>query len=255
LTHAPTVPDGRGPADLDRVAPSRRDACRTRSTGHQTWQDLLFVHWAVPEAALRPLVPAPLSIDVFEGHAYVGLVPFTMHDVRVGPLRVADFLETNLRTYVHAEGVPGVWFFSLDAESSLAVWGGRTVYRLPYFRATMACAKSDRRWEYRARRANGAAVLDTEWSLLDESVHSAVPGTLEHFLTERYALYGRARGGGVYRLRVHHPPWPLHRARLGRLWTTHPTAAGVDVREPLDLVLASARGVAVETFAKEPVRS
>lgn len=103
--------------------------------------DLLFLHWEVSEQELRRLVPAPLSIDRFEGRAYVGLVPFTMHDVRMGPLPMGDFFETNLRTYVHAQGVPGVWFLSLDAQSALAVWGGRAFYRLPYFRATMSCTK------------------------------------------------------------------------------------------------------------------
>ncbi len=171
--------------DLDRIGPSRRDACSTRSTGRQTWRDLLFVHWEVPVELLRSLVPPPLSIDVFQGRAYVGLVPFTMHDVRFGPLPVDDFLETNLRTYVHAEGVPGVWFFSFDAQSRMAVWGARAFYRLPY------------------------------------------------------------------RVRVHHRAWPLRNARLGRLETNIPLAAGIRVGDPIDLVLASIDGVAVETFARE----
>jgi uncharacterized protein YqjF (DUF2071 family) len=238
---------------IDRIAPSRREACRTRQSGHQTWRDLLFVHWAVPEEALRSLVPSPLSIDLFDGHAYVGLVPFTMHDVRVGPLVVADFLETNVRTYVHAEGVPGVWFFSLDAERSLAVWGGRWLYRLPYFRAAMACARNEGAWDYRLQRRRSLTDLRVRWSLADERPHLAAPGTLEHFLTERYALYGREGRNGVYRVRVHHPPWPLRRARLERLSTSLLAASSIDVGAPIDLVLASVEGVAVETFAKERV--
>jgi uncharacterized protein YqjF (DUF2071 family) len=142
--------------DIDRVSPSRRDACRTARTGKQTWRDLLFVHWEVPVRVLRALVPPALAIDELEGRAYVGLVPFTMHDVRFGPLPIPDFLETNLRTYVHAEGVPGVWFFSLDAQSALAVWGGRALFRLPYFRADMACARRAESWTYQSRRPEGA---------------------------------------------------------------------------------------------------
>lgn len=241
------------PKELDRVAPSRRAACRTRQTGRQTWRDLLFLHWEVPVDVLRQLVPATLTIDVFEGRAYVGLVPFTMHDVRIGPLPVADFLETNLRTYVHAGGVPGVWFFSLDAQRALAVWGGRTFYRLPYFRADMSCAKEGALWQYRLRRSGGDVDLDAQWSLIEEAPHAADAGTLEHFLTERYALYGPTRGNGVYRLRVHHAPWPLQRARLHGLVTTIPSAAKVSVGDPLDLVLASAQGVAVKTFATERI--
>jgi uncharacterized protein YqjF (DUF2071 family) len=239
---------------LDRTTPARREACRTRATGRQTWRDLLFVHWAVPVETLRRLVPAPLSIDTFEGRAYVGLVPFTMHDVRLGPMPVADFLETNLRTYVHAEGIPGVWFFSLDAQSAFAVWGARTFYRLPYFRARMECTQGTRSWDYGLERSGkGNVALDTRWTVSEAPSHAAEPGTLEHFLTERYALYGPKRNGGVYRLRVHHARWPLQSARLERLVTTVPEAAGIDVGNPIDLVLASAEGVTVETFERERI--
>jgi uncharacterized protein YqjF (DUF2071 family) len=180
-----------------------------------------------------------------------------MHDVRIGLVPFADFLETNLRTYVHAEGVPGVWFFSLDAASRLAVWGGRTLYGLPYFRAKMSCAKRGGIWDYQLRRAGSGpgAGLDVQWTLAEAEPREAAPGTLEHFLTERYALYGRARGTGLYRVRVHHRPWPLHRARLDRLSTTLPKASELDVKEPVEVVLASVRGVSVQTFAKEPVRA
>jgi uncharacterized protein YqjF (DUF2071 family) len=239
---------------LDRLTPARREACRTQRTGRQTWKDLHFVHWEVPVELLRKLVPAPLSIDTFEGRAYVGLVPFTMHQVRFGPVPVADFLETNLRTYVHVEGIPGVWFFSLDAQSAFAVWGARTFYRLPYFRAEMECRRSAGYFDYRLQRTGGGnAALDTRWAIPEAEPHTAQPGTLEHFLTERYALYGPNRHEGVYRLRVHHAAWPLQHARLERLVTTVPKAAGIDVGQPIDLVLASTEGVSVETFARERV--
>ncbi len=238
--------------ELDRIAPSRRQACRTHRTGLQTWRDLLFVHWEVAIDVLQKLVPASLTIDAFEGRAYVGLVPFTMHRVRFGLVPVADFLETNLRTYVHAGGVPGVWFFSLDAQSALAVWGGRSLYRLPYFRADMSCIEGDGSWEYRVRRNGGDVDLDVQWSVFEEKAHGADEGTLEYFRTERYSLYGPTRRGGVYRLRVHHAPWPLQRARVGKLVTTLPAAAGMTVGDPIELVLGS-RGVAVETFGREAI--
>lgn len=241
--------------ELDRIAPSKRSSCRTRQTGQQSWKDLLFLHWEVSQDALRKLVPSSLYIDTFEGRAFLGLVPFTMHDVRFGLLSVADFLETNLRTYVHADGVPGVWFFSLDAQIRLAVWGGRMVYRLPYFRATMEYATAHRSCVYKAQRLDtGETSLDLQWVPQDVEHHAAQAGTLEHFLTERYALYGPAGNQRVYRVRVHHPPWPLRAARLQRLRTTIPVAAQIDVGEPIDLVLASPDGVRVDTFARERVR-
>jgi|HubBroStandDraft_5_1064220.scaffolds.fasta_scaffold63572_2 uncharacterized protein YqjF (DUF2071 family) len=242
--------------DLDRVAPAQREACRTRPTGRQTWNDLLFLHWEIPVDLLRRVVPAALTIDTHEGRAYVGVVPFTMRDVRFGPVALADFLETNVRTYVHAEGVPGVWFLSLDAESILAVLGGRTLFRLPYYRARMACTRtrSPGSVDYRMTRGGaGDAALDVQWTYGDEDAFHARVGSLEHFLTERYALYGSARESDVYRVRVHHGPWPLRKGKLAGVTTTLLTAAGLPGGDPIDLVLASPEGVAVQTFARERV--
>ncbi len=175
-----------------------------------------------------------------------------MREVRIAALPFADFLETNLRTYVHAGGVPGVWFFSLDAESRLAVWGARTLYRLPYFHARMASASAGAETTYSLERLGGpAAALEARWTVLEREPHHAEAGTLEHFLTERYALYGQSGGRRVFRVRVHHPRWPLQRARLDRLSTTLLQAAGLPAADPIELVLASPRGVAVETFARE----
>jgi uncharacterized protein YqjF (DUF2071 family) len=239
--------------NIDRIGPTRRESCTRRQSGRQTWRELLFLHWEVPVEELRPLVPPALSIDTFAGRAFVGLVPFTMHAVRVGPLPFRDFLETNVRTYVHAQGVPGVWFLSLDAEDRLAVWGGRTLYRLPYFRAQMRCQAGDGAVDYSLRRVEGDAALEVRWSALERQPHLAAPDTLEHFLTERYALYGRG-ARGVYRVRVHHRPWPLRRARVDRLDTSLLVAAGLHpVGAPIDLALESADGVEVEVFAREPV--
>jgi uncharacterized protein len=241
--------------EIDRLSPALRHSCGRRPTGRQTWKDLLFLHWEVPPEALRALVPPALVLDTFDGRAYVGLVPFTMHDVRIGPLPVRDFLEVNVRTYVHAGGVPGVWFFSLDAQSRLAVWGARTFFRLPYHRARMRSETRGASTSYSSAREGpgGPAALEVRWAALDAEPHAAEPGTLDHFLTERYALYGPLRGGGAYRVRVHHRAWPLRRARLDGLSSTLLRAARLDAGDPIPLVLASPEGVAVETFAKEPV--
>jgi uncharacterized protein len=241
--------------NVDRLTPALRASCGRLPTGRQTWRDLLFVHWEFPREALRALVPPGLDLDTFDGRVYVGLVPFTMHDVRFGPLPVRDFLEVNVRTYVHAGGVPGVWFFSLDAQSRLAVWGARTFFRLPYHRARMSSETRGASTTYAsARRGPGApADLEVRWTVLEAEPRAAEAGTLEHFLAERYVLYGPRRAGGLYRVRVHHPAWPLRRARLDGLSSTLLTAARLGAGEPIPLVLASPDGVAVETFAKERV--
>ena len=114
----------------------------------QRWHDLLFAHWRCPVSDLRALIPAALEIDTFDSTAWIGVIPFYMSGVRLRgapPVPTAHaFEEMNVRTYVTLDGRPGVWFFSLDAASSLAVIGARVGVSLPYFRAAMYCSKSNR---------------------------------------------------------------------------------------------------------------
>src|SRR6266480_3350852 len=125
--------------DLERLTVRRRPDGQPLM--HQVWGKLLFMHWRIDEELLRPLIPAELEIDTFDGSAWIAVTPFTMWAIRASflpPIPGASaFHELNVRTYVHLDGVPGVWFFSLDAASALAVWGARNFYHLPYFKAEM----------------------------------------------------------------------------------------------------------------------
>src|SRR4051812_9847299 len=191
-----------------------------RRRGRQKWRALLFRHQAVPIEALRRLVPSRLEIDTFEGTAWATLIPFAVFDSRpIGvPQRLAmDFLEINLRTYVRGPGgEPGIFFFSLEASSWLAVAGARLAYALPYFPAAMERRKeaNGARIRYRSsRRAGGrGAGLEAVW-LIEGPTAPAVPGSLDHFLIERYVLFA-GRGRHLLRARVRHRPYPLQRVTL-----------------------------------------
>jgi uncharacterized protein YqjF (DUF2071 family) len=183
-----------------------------------SWRDLLFMHWPVEEEALRPLVPPALSIDTFEGSAWLGVVPFGMTGVRPRFLpavpRLSDFPEINLRTYVTAEGRSGVWFFSLDAHNPLAVRVARATFHLPYFDAEMFCHASGDEVDYRSVRTHrGAprAEFAARYRPVGDPFESG-RGTIENFLTERYCLYSADRKGNVRRGEVHHQLWPLQAA-------------------------------------------
>jgi uncharacterized protein YqjF (DUF2071 family) len=207
-----------------------------RAAGFQRWRSLLFVHWEVPASTLSSLVPRPLQVDTFEGRAYVGLIPFDMPEVR--PLRglppiptAGRFLETNLRTYVRLDGQPGVWFFSLDAQSTLAVLGARAVFGLPYFRAAMTLRTAGNQTHYTSRRSwprpgAAAATLDLQYRVGDP-IGPAAPGSREHFLVERYTLYARHPLRGLLRGQVRHQPYPLRRATVSHLQQTLTHAAGL----------------------------
>ena len=237
---------------MDRALPSRRP--ERRPSGHQQWRDLLFLHWPVSPALLRKLVPRELEIDCFDGQAFVGVVPFEMFGVRSAwwPRWAAfAFPETNVRTYVHVAGRdPGVFFFSLDAASWLAVRAARLGWGLPYHHARMQVVRRDGEIAYRLeRRAPDRAELLLRYGV-EEPIGPAQPGSLDHFLIERYLLHV-PRGPRIYTGQVHHRPYPLARARLLELRQSLLRAAGFG--EPSGEPLVHyASGVDVEIFGLRP---
>jgi uncharacterized protein YqjF (DUF2071 family) len=184
----------------------------------QTWRDLLFAHWRLPAERLRPHVPDALPVDTYDGSAWLGITPFEVSGLRprgLTPLpRISRFPELNVRTYTTLDGKPGIWFFSLDAGSAAAVAGARLTYRLPYFHAHMRIERAGGQVRYRSDRAAGTgapAGLRVSYAP-SGAVLAPAPGTLEHWLTERYCLYTVGRRGRILRADIHHPPWPLQPA-------------------------------------------
>lgn len=181
----------------------------------QSWCDLLFAHWPVSRESLAGVIPDSLEIDSFEDQCWISVVPFTMVDVHPRRLPnvpgISTFPELNVRTYVRHGSKPGVFFFSLDAASMTAVAGGRLWYQLPYFLARMSTRRVDGWVNYRSERivrAGPRARFEGRYRP-DGPVYRAAPGTLEHWLTERYCLYSAGRNGRLMRAEVHHAPWPL----------------------------------------------
>ncbi len=218
--------------------------------GYQEWRRLLFVHWPVDPARLRPLVPPSLSLDLHEGAAYVGLVPFFVQAARpLGVPRLAGlaFLEANVRTYVHvAGGAPGVYFFSLDAASLVAVLGARLSLGLRYF-----WAAGRERWgtgdvdAAPRRHSRQPAACHVRYEI-GEARGPAEPGTLAYFLIERYLLHVQ-RGPTLWTVQVHHEPYPLRDVRLLHLRDELVEADGIRVGSQAPLV-HFASGVDVEIF-------
>jgi uncharacterized protein YqjF (DUF2071 family) len=203
----------------------------------QTWHDLLFAHWPLDPARLAALVPPPFHLDLFDGMAWVGIVPFYM--TNVAPRGVPSlpwlsaFPELNVRTYVRMDDRPGIYFFSLDAGRALAVMVARALFNLPYYTARMMVQKQGLRVDYRSNRASarGAAAFEATYRPVGSPVQP-VPRSLEHFLTERYCLYHHSRGGVPYRLEIHHPPWLLQRAAARLHTNTIAAASAIDLAGP-----------------------
>jgi uncharacterized protein YqjF (DUF2071 family) len=243
---------------------------------HQNWGKLLFMHWPIDEKLLAPLIPSQLSIDTFDGSAWIGEIPFTMWGIRASFLPpipgTSAFHELNVRTYVHLNLVPGVWFFSLDAANSLAVWGARQFYSLPYFNAAMSLAQQGNTIEYSSKRKDPLtygqffssektgfpeelspdrfrslprAELNTSWTI-GESLPRSMQDSIEFFLTERYCLYSLHRNQ-LYRSRIFHEPWRLRKAKLNAHQSTMIESLGIAVPQENPL-LHYAEAIAVDIW-------
>lgn len=180
----------------------------------QIWHDLLFAHWPVDPEILRPLVPAQLRLDTLEGKCWLGLAPFRMSGIRARGLPalpgLSRFPELNLRTYVRLDNQPGVFFFSLDAASRAAVWAARKFSYLPYYHARMSVVSDDGWIHYLSRRIDSGPEFRGRYRPIGP-VQLRLPGSLPHWLSERYCLYTVSEQR-AFRAEIHHQPWPLQDA-------------------------------------------
>jgi uncharacterized protein YqjF (DUF2071 family) len=184
----------------------------------QTWRDLLFAHWPLPAEAVGAVLPPGLVPDTFDGQAWVGVTPFEIAGLRlrgIPPIPgTSRFPELNVRTYITVNDRPGIYFLSLDAGNPLAALAARRAYRLPYFHARMQI----RRYEETIHFLSSRTAPDGEPAAFEATYRPsgppsvASPGSLAHFLTERYCLYTLDDRAGILRGEIHHPAWPLQPA-------------------------------------------
>lgn len=242
----------------------------------QTWNDLLFMHYAMDPQVLRALVPEVLTLDLYRGTAWLSMTPFWISNLRPPGLPnvpvISKFPELNVRTYVTYKGKPGVFFFSLDAGNLSAVWGARMFYRLPYWHAAMKCKvrsagskiEADDRFpardeyishvEYTSKRIHGPKAGKNMPELRAvygpvAPVKHATPGSLAEFLAERYCLYAWNRSR-LYRAEIHHLPWPLQIAEADVEVNTMAAPVGIEVPLRPDVMMFS-RSIKVLVWGPE----
>ena len=240
----------------------QRLAARARPLGntvmYQEWRDLLFLHWEYSVAAIQATLPDGLFVDTFGGKAYLGIVPFFMRNIRPRFLpavpSISNFMELNLRTYVYDRaGVPGVWFYSLDANQPLAVAIARRFFHLPYEHAKMKSSRTSAGFiRYESVRNGGSGRRCFFEYAPGNALPEPPPESLEFFLVERYRLFSSApnglRSGAVF-----HPPYPLCRAEV-TAWDEHLLTLNgfAPTCHPPDHIIVS-RGVDVTVFPLETV--
>jgi uncharacterized protein YqjF (DUF2071 family) len=226
--------------------------------GRQRWNHLLFAHWAVDARMVQATLPDGLTVDTFNGVAYLGIVPFFMERVRpawLPPLPgISWFLELNVRTYVcDRSGRPGVWFYSLDCNQPLAVIIARRFFHLPYFHARMEARCSAEKVCFTSRRRGADDPLGSyAWSR-GPGAFTARPGSLEFFLVERYLLFAADRDGRLFEGRVHHAPYQLRTPAVSELSTAPAHQAGFAVAgEPASLLAADPVEVSIYRLRQVP---
>ena len=197
---------------INRVLPRQRP--KKKIKGYQSWRNLTFLHWEIASEELEHLLPSGLKLDLFQGKAYIGIVPFEMKNIRPAwcpQVLGFNFLETNVRTYVIHNQEPGVFFFSLDANSYIAVKIARWIWHLPYFHSAMTLSNKDAVYNYTLKRTDKVqSQIKIEVS---ETLPPSEADSLEYFLLERYLLFTELRGQ-LLRGQVHHIPYPVHQAEL-----------------------------------------
>jgi uncharacterized protein len=211
----------------------------------QRWLDLLFAHWRIPVDVAQRLVPCSVQVQEFDGSSWVGLVPFRMEDVMFRGVPAVPWLsrfpEMNLRLYVTYQGKPGVWFVSLDATNPVAVWGARQFAHLPYFEAAMDVRHDGDRVRYESvRKTMGPQVAFNASYWPTSAAFEAKPGSIEHFLVERYRLYTVDTQRRLVTIDIQHQPWPLQQAAADIQENTVVNVQGLAVSGP-PLLLFSRR--------------
>lgn len=222
------------------------------------WHDILFLHWPVSPEVIRPLIPAGLELDTFYGSAWIGVIPFRMTGVRPRyfPAGLA-FPEINVRTYVWTPGRSGVWFFSLDATSRLAIKAARLSFGLPYYSARITVRSERENVHYQSIRSDnttGGAEFNASCKPAGAAYRSA-PETLDRWLTDRYCLYAVDRAGRLGYMEIHHAPWPLQHAEVEMRVNTMTKPLGIELPNTPPPLAHFARHLEVIAWRMVPVEA
>lgn len=220
----------------------------------QNWENLLFMHWSFDAATIRPLVPAELELDLYDGKAWVSVTPFRMTGVHLHPLPAIpgteSFLELNVRTYVHYHGKPGIFFFSLDASKLIPTIAARIFFSLPYFKADMDFSEMGGEFRFTSRRSDSPARFSAQWKV-GQRLRDPDKDSLAFFLVERYAFFVKI-AGQINMVRVYHHPWILEEAILQLHESTMISTLGLT--EPAESPLTHfSRFLNVEAWEPRPV--
>ncbi|WP_010651685.1 YqjF family protein [Oceanobacillus massiliensis] len=212
----------------------------------QRWRNVSFMHWAVQPKHLRPFIPDRLTIDTYHSQAWIGILVFDMESIHFRGLPKLSltprFSEVNVRTYVTYNGVPGIYFLSIDVDNWASSKIAKRWYRLPYHDAAIANEPALHTYHYESIRRK-QTYLKAEGSVtpISEIYHSEKK-SLDYWLTERYRLY-TAQKSALYEADIHHKPWPLQKAEANISRNSHLSRLKIDVNPFSPTVVHFSQGV------------
>lgn len=188
---------------------------------YQEWNNVLFLHWKVPEDELLQLIPSGVMIDKFNGETWVSLVAFTMEKIRPRMLpsvsTISDFHEVNVRTYLIRDNKPGVYFLTIEAEKLVSTFVAKYLSGLPYEKTLINRQQQDITQKYFSKNERKGFTLDASFTVGQKVM---VKSEIDRWLTERYCLYLN-KNNQVYRYEIHHKPWELYQVEISNLITNY----------------------------------
>ena len=179
----------------------------------QVWNDMLFLHYQYPSSLIRQFVPQDLELDIYEGKAWISIIPFKVTNMRLRGLPLFpylhSYLELNVRTYVKYNNIPGIYFFSLDADKLLAVLSANIGLGLPYKKAHMSFFQEDNDFFIKSKRIGSVPSyqFDAHYHR-HKMLYEPLPNSLDAWLLERYSMYS-IWGSYIVRGDIHHDQWKV----------------------------------------------
>lgn len=207
----------------------------------QSWSQLVMAHWALSPDVVRRAVPEAFELDLRDGRAWVSVVPFMTERVRVRALPpipgLLEFPELNVRTYVWRGGHAGVYFLRILATNPVVVRAARLLAGVEYRDATMSVRAGDDFIDYESEQRRAGPAAGPRWSAhvaRSSGLRTPSPGSLDGFLTDRYAAFSM-RAGVSLCVPIAHAPWQIADLAVDVLADTLTADIGVPVAGPPDV--------------------
>ena len=182
------------------------------------WEDIIMVNYEIDPEILQPFLPKGVSLDLYDGKAYVSLVGFMFKKTKLFNIPMpwlGTFEEINLRFYVQRkEGDKikrGVVFINETIPYRLVAWVANLLYKEHY---TVVPTKHFIAQSEGKRQVRFEWLLNKKWNriLVETNAQSEpmLPDSFEEFIYEHYYGYTKIDAQTTEEYRLRHPSWQVY---------------------------------------------